>query len=524
MTRVLNAFMLHGKSLDVICRIAKRTGCASVTLEISHLDEDIDRLLKTWGLTAFCAGTLFLTVESLEQSCQAVRELLKKARAVGIPLVSAVLQSALPIGEARSIAQAELCRRLAGLGAQYGVCICVEPLHRSCDWLSSLTDLQELQRLCENADPRWFGWILDVCHCEDPCGLPLQKLVPYLRSVHLADVCGSDPNIRCFPGEGRLPLFRWFSLLRESGYQGPVELEVLSPELEQLNESELVRKIDRAFLPSGFCFLVGELALHRHMSQNGLCLKEAVGGSAGMVAFQLRALGVQPVLAGICGDDSAGGWIAKQADLVSLEVIRQKGRASSLVEIDAGASDRLAVRPGNIDVSLLKPMLARLPDGFAYVYLPCFPGYEELAKAAEGKTGWNILYDFGFHAWCGNVNQLYTAIVERTGFCALINGKNLGCAEKRRLGEACILRGYTYAIITDGVSPLLLFEKNRYVSFPVDEVLAVDTCGAGDCLAAGIIAGLSNGLAMEEAVRYGMDTARQKVQVYGIPEKEVRCD
>ena len=523
MIRMLNAFMLHGKSLDTICSIAKQADCAGIALEVSQLEEAAGGLLKAWGLSASFAGTLFLAVEMSKQSCQRAQAVLERARAAGIPQVAVVLQSALPAGEERRHAQEELAGRLAQLGEQYGVCVCVEPLHPSCGRLSSLTDLRELERLCRHADPRWFGWILDLCHWEQPCPLLIPALMPYLRSVHLADVRGSDPNDRCFPGEGRLPLLHWFSLLRRSGYQGPVELEVLSPELERLEEAELIRKIRRAFVPAGCCFLAGELALHRHLSPGGKCLLEAVGGSAGMAAFQLQALGVQPVLVGICGDDPAGQRMAEDAGLIGWKVICQRGRVSSLVEIDAGGPDRIAVTPGNVDVRQLSPAFAQLPDGPAYVYLPCFPGYEGLAEIAEHKAGWNILYDFGFHPWCGDGQRLHHAITKRRGFCALLNGKGLTGEEKRRLGECSLLQGFSYAVVTDGAASVLLFKPGGCTAFAVEEAPAVDTCGAGDCLAAGILAGLAGGRSMEQALRLGMETARRKVQVHGIAEKEVRC-
>ena len=519
MQRILNAFMLHGLPLAKICRIARKSGCAGLSLEPSQLDyPELDDLLRRNNLSLTAVGAVFLSVDQTDFS--ALECLLQTASAHHVPTVFCVLHSGSGSGDHALLRAQDLCSRLHTLGERYGICICLEPLSSAMSHISPLCDPVQLLSLCRGKDPRWFGWTLDLCHCAHwSFGSPvLKQLAPYLRTVHLADLSDSSINQddRLFPEEGSLPLFDLFGQLRALGFDGPVELEVISSAIAAMPDEILTKKIGRSFLCTSNCFAAGELAVHQFLGTDWDF--SAVGGSAGMVSTQLQELGIQPMLAGLCGSDESGRWLCENTRSIAFEVLCQPNRDTSLVQLKSDKPDQPEIQPGNTDVSLLAAVIDRMPNTDAWFYLPVFPGYETLEAVSRNKTRWKRILDFGFYQWCGNYEILLSQLHRNApGFCALINAKNMSQQQKLRLGAAFIRHGYQYAILTDRAKPVWLISAGECKKFPIQPAHPLrDTCGAGDCMVAGIMASLSRGGSMEDALTYGMTVSKNKVQTYGI--------
>lgn len=510
MQPILNTFMLHGLPFGQICRIARQAGCAGLSVEASQLEHpELDTLLRQHNLALTGVGAFFLNTDQTDLS--ALERLLQTASARHVPIVFCVLRPGSGPAE-------PLCARLERLGQKYGICLCLEPLSPAMGDISPLWGPAQLLSLCRGKDPRWFGWIMDLCHCagwslDDPT---LEQLAPYLRAIHLADLPSVTPNQnhRLFPGEGELPLFRLFDRLWGLGFDGPVELEVISTSVTAMPEEELTGKIARSFLCTSRCFVAGELAVH-HLPDPELTM---VGGSAGMVSTQLQALGIQPLLAGLCGADAPGRWLRENARSIAFEVLCQPGRDTSLVRLDPGRPDHADIRPGTVDTTALAAVIREMPDINAWFYLPFFPGYEAAEIAARAKENWKWILDFGYYQWCGDYDVLLAQVKRSApGFCALINAKEMSRAQKLRLGDACILHGYRYAVLTDRTEPVLLISQQARTAFPVQPAQTPrDTCGAGDCMVAGIMAGLCRGKTMADALAFGIAVSHNKVQTYGI--------
>ena len=82
------------------------------------------------------------------------------------------------------------------------------------------------------------------------------------------------------------------------------------------------------------------------------------------------------------------------------------------------------------------------------------------------------------------------------------------CAEK--IGGLCDL-----VFITDGGNGCYVIEKGNIKQVPGFEVKAVDTVGAGDSFAGGVLYGITNGLTNEQSARWGNYFASRVVAKFG---------
>ena len=91
-------------------------------------------------------------------------------------------------------------------------------------------------------------------------------------------------------------------------------------------------------------------------------------------------------------------------------------------------------------------------------------------------------------------------------------------ASAERAGQWFLERGVKNAIITLGEDGCLLVNQDGSRHFPTHVVDAVDTTGAGDAFSGALIAGLSGGSALEEAVEFANAAAAVSVTKLGVVE------
>lgn len=85
-------------------------------------------------------------------------------------------------------------------------------------------------------------------------------------------------------------------------------------------------------------------------------------------------------------------------------------------------------------------------------------------------------------------------------------------------GQWFIRRGVQTAIITLGDKGCVLIDENRTRHYAAPHVAAVDTTGAGDCFSGALMAALSCGADMDEALQLANRAAAFAVQVTGVIE------
>lgn len=518
MHKILNSYMLKDKSLEDICGIAEAAGCEGVSIGIADIcSSTFQSSIHDFRLSVSAAGALFLREDQPAYSVPHCRNILAACADVGIAKINVVLQSdSCAVGSEQRLHFLQL---LAKEGEETGVTVCIEPLHAQMRDVSSATDFESLALMCRRVHSPYLKLTLDVCHC---CNILtnetlVAEYLPEIASVHIADMKGNDPNDRCFLGEGNLPVLQFLRFLEDTGYCGDYEIEVISPTIAVLSDAEIIGSIVRSFSYFSNILILGELALHQFVI-NGQIHRE-VGGNSGMITSQLLQLNVQPYLLGWCGSDTAGLWIANELSAVCACSPIQVGAQTSVVTVQPNQA--IEIKQGSTDPSLISCRIGNLPDRNMYGYAPAFPGYHDSLQQIFTHKNWKFVFDFGYWLWCGNEPCITEQLSSfpHGGYCALVNVRGLDQTAKHRIGSFCMHQGFEYAVLTDETNPLMLFcnYEHRVLSFPVVPAeRTIDTCGAGDCLTAGILAALSSGQQMHQAVRYGMKTARHKIRNIGI--------
>ena len=106
----------------------------------------------------------------------------------------------------------------------------------------------------------------------------------------------------------------------------------------------------------------------------------------------------------------------------------------------------------------------------------------------------------------GGVDLLFCNEEEARALTGETDRKQSGRALATRVASACI---------TCGADGALIYGDNQHFDIPVFQVKAVDTTGAGDMFAGGVLFGLTNGFGFSDAGKLGSYAAAQVVARYG---------
>jgi sugar phosphate isomerase/epimerase len=113
-----------------------------------------------------------------------------------------------------------------------GIRILIEPLHPIMRPLSILTDFRNALEFVSKYNPEEVGLVLDLFHCWWDTDLTaiLEKAMPYMDSVQLADWGrnSANPLDRSFVGDGIIPISNYLNILRDNGFRGDYELEIIN--------------------------------------------------------------------------------------------------------------------------------------------------------------------------------------------------------------------------------------------------------------------------------------------------------
>lgn len=512
----INSYMFHGLPLKQIFALTSQIGCRYLSIEIEHLSNpELLKFADLYKVKINAAGSLFLNCDCFIESVEYGKKIIDLCGLSHISTLVIVIQSD-DDGYEWILNAVQLCRQLADYADTKSITIAIEPLAPELRRVTCLTQLYLANVLCDYVKRDNFGIILDTYHCGgmQNAEFEIEKILSNVVGVHF-----SDRNLKgeaCFPGTGVLPIKRWLDLIGKNGFKGVLELEIVNPALiyDELENTKLFKS---SFLQYSNITVIGELAVHQFYDENKKCIEQNLGGSAGMIVSQLCNLGVFPHLIGICGDDFWGDLI--QINYAKCtgwsDIMKQSGGRTSRVSI---LKEDIEILAGNIDAGNLESFLNDVEDSFQYCYLPMFPGYEKLYDVLVKKKQFNLICDFGYYAWCGDQKVIQKKLfVASGGYCALINTKDMVREEKIKLLKYALSKGYKYAISTDGQKNVLLAKKDKIIEYAVIKADSIgSTCGAGDCMVAGILYMLKQNYSMEDAVCFGIHVAYQKVQVLGV--------
>ncbi len=135
---------------------------------------------------------------------------------------------------------------------QRGVKLAVEMVHPNytAEW-SILTQVDDLLQLHAKLDSPALGFVLDTYHVglQPEVLSRLAELAPHLSLVHLGDgrEAPEHEQTRTRLGDGIVPLAEIFQELRQLGYDGDYDVELLGPEIEKNNYQELIQHCKAVF-------------------------------------------------------------------------------------------------------------------------------------------------------------------------------------------------------------------------------------------------------------------------------------
>jgi sugar phosphate isomerase/epimerase len=182
------------------------------------------------AVSAVCRGGQ-LTPEGHDESLRALED----AAALGSRNLVVVAQPYAPAAPVDAMTQfARALEKLLPEAERAGITLVLEPFHpmfassRSC-----LVTLAQANDIAETLDSPFLGIALDSYHLWWDPDLPtgIRRAGRRIAAVQLADwtpLAGDVLRARGVPGEGVIPFPSFLRQARQAGYQGPVEIEVLS--------------------------------------------------------------------------------------------------------------------------------------------------------------------------------------------------------------------------------------------------------------------------------------------------------
>jgi len=194
-------------------------------------------------------GLELLAIEQPSQDPEIMKQAFQAAQALGVAIVNCG-----PGGKAGDegslLAAIGSLTDLAKRAEDYGVCLCVKAHVGAAIW-DTATSLRAIEAVGSPA----FGLDMDPSHIyrarEDPVEA-LRAVAPSVRHVHIRDCKGfqSGPGApedqAC--GRGEIDLLAFVRLLHESGYAGPVELEVIGAKDYDLVSCQAIASESRGYL------------------------------------------------------------------------------------------------------------------------------------------------------------------------------------------------------------------------------------------------------------------------------------
>ena len=143
-------------------------------------------------------------------------------------------------------------RELLPLASQLNVVMAVEPMHVGCaDEWTFLTSLDESLSLIHRLDSPYLKLVFDTYHLGHDPGIVehIAEIAPHIGIVHLGDGKGPPDHEqnRLRLGDGILPLPCIVAALKQAGYDGYYEVELMGEEIESCDYRELLDASKKAY-------------------------------------------------------------------------------------------------------------------------------------------------------------------------------------------------------------------------------------------------------------------------------------
>ncbi|WP_439470554.1 adenosine kinase [Brevundimonas sp.] len=262
---------------------------------------------------------------------------------------------------------------------------------------------------------------------------------------------------------------------------------------------------------------------------------EASGGSAGNTVAGVGSFGGRAAYIGKVADDQLGGVfthdiqaVGVHFDTAPLKDGAAQGLATGVCMINVtpdgqrtmctflGAANQLTLE--DIDADLIGASAIVYLEGYLFDPAPARAAFEAAAAAAHAagrKVAITLSDSFVVHRWRAEL----LAFIEASADIVLANEAELTALFETEDFDAAAARLASIveiAAVTRGAEGSVILSGDQRVAvaaFPVDKV--IDTTGAGDQYAAGLLLGLARGLSLEEAGKLGSLAASEVIAHWG---------
>ncbi len=289
------------------------------------------------------------------------------------------------------------------------------------------------------------------------------------------------------------------------------------------------KTLDDLGYAKGVMTLVNEAAQANVLSAlNSAAVTRCAGGSAANTIVGVADFGGQAAYAGKVASDELGEfWLRDMRNLgVKIEVPQTTGQSGTSVILITDDAQRTMLT--NLGVSsqlgpddIQESEIAK--SKFVYVEGYLFTGEStkaaaykaiDLAKKNNVKVAFTVSDPFLINLFRDEFRQLITGPVDLL-FCNLEEARSLtGLEEPVDCAQALHLMAADVALTLGGDGSLLLHDKQLIPIEPA-ATKAIDTTGAGDMYAAGVLYGLTNGLSWKQSGHLASHAAARVVSQLG---------
>ncbi len=248
-----------------------------------------------------------------------------------------------------------------------------------------------------------------------------------------------------------------------------------------------------------------------------------LGGGSALVCQQVAALGHRVRLDPMVGHDPLGTWLLDELGRLGVDCpspLRSGSRTTRTVVLHtpSGAHD-ITHEPSDGQPALFAAAVGRLSAGDCnFAYVPGFPGFEPVLEALA-SSGVDSVVDLGYRPWLADRDRYRREVLARAKFVSicLLSADSLTAVERERLMSDAADQGARVVVATWGQYGAWVLAGNRPIRHvPATPCLPVNTLGAGDAFAAGLIVGLAEGRDLVGAVRYASATAAAVISMFPI--------
>ncbi len=240
-----------------------KAGVPGITVWRQHIEPvgvvEAARMLRESELkvVSLCRGGFFpgVTIAKRQFAIDDNKRAIDEAQAIGAPLVVLVCGAVphMPLAEARN----QILHGISSVvdhAAQANVRLAIEPLHPMyADTRSAVNTLEQANNMVTSLRSPWVGVTVDVYHLWwDPfLQSEIQRAGKSIFSFHVCDWRTPTRDLlndRGVMGEGCINIPQIRKWVDETGFDGPIEVEIFSDEYWANDQVEYVERIKHAYL------------------------------------------------------------------------------------------------------------------------------------------------------------------------------------------------------------------------------------------------------------------------------------